>query len=85
MNLSEQYQWAAQAMAHMEQHTSEGTPVESQISYAIAYQTLANFRRLLATCLHRAAQCSEEYEEFLRTSYPLKEPVEDDLNNPRFS
>jgi hypothetical protein len=76
MNLSEQYQWATQAMEHMEQYTSEGTPVESQISYAIAYQTLANFRRLLSTCLHLAAQCSEEYELFLQSDYPMKDPVD---------
>lgn len=65
-------------MEHMEQHTSEGMDTEAQISYAIAYQTLRCYHNAILSCLHLAASADEEYEGFLRTSYPLKGAVEEE-------
>lgn len=78
MNLQDAYLWSKQAMQHMEQHTSEGMDTESQISYAIAYQTLRCYHNAIQTCLHLAASSEEEYEGFLQTAYPLKEKVEEE-------
>lgn len=80
MNLQDAYLWSKQAMAHMEQHTSEGMDTEAQISYAIAYQTLRCYHNAILSCLQLASSSEEEYEGFLRTNYPLKETGEEDTS-----
>lgn len=78
MNLQDAYLWSKNAMEHMEQHTSEGMDTEAQISYAIAYQTLRCYHNAILSCLQLKGSSEEEYEGFLRTSYPLKEKVEEE-------
>ena len=76
MNFADHYQWATDAIAHMEDHTTDGMDTDAQISFVIAYQTLRNYHNALLSIMQAAESSYEEYEGFLRGNYPRKENVD---------